>query len=161
MDAQLRATPRASSRAVAAILVGGFISGALDLASAFISFGWGVPRAIAGGLLGPTAMQGGAGIWALGVFLHFFITCAAAAVYYGASRTLPFLRTHPFVCGLFFGIAVFLVMNLIVLPLSALHSAGPYTLRGLIQGILVHMVLVGLPISYSVRLFTRRDGVRL
>ena len=47
------------------------------------------------------------------------------------------------------------VMNLIVLPLSALHSAGPYELRDLLQGLLVHMVVVGLPISYSIRRFVR------
>jgi len=62
---------------------------------------------------------------------------------------------HPVVCGLFFGIAVFLVMNLIVLPLSAIHFKGPYTLRGLIQGLLVHMICIGLPISFSVRQFSK------
>jgi hypothetical protein len=144
-----------NGRVLPAIFVGGTVAGALDLAMAFNSFGWGVPRAIAGGLLGPEAMQGGTGVWILGVFLHFFITCAAAAVYYSASRQLPFLRSNWLVCGLFFGIAVFLVMNLIVLPLSALHSVEPRALRSLIEGILVHMFLVGLPISYSVRYFTK------
>jgi len=142
-------------RVLTAILVGGFVAGALDLAMAFNTYGWGVPRAIAGGLLGPEATQGGTGVWILGVFLHFFITCVAAAIYFFASRRLPFLRTSWLVCGLFFGIAVFLVMNLIVLPLSALHSVGPRTLRSLIEGILVHMFMVGLPISFSVRYFTR------
>ena len=56
-------------------------------------------------------------------------------------------------CGLFFGVAVQEVMNLVVLPLSALHARGPYQLHGLIQGLLVHMVVVGLPISFSVRRF--------
>ena len=41
-------------------------------------------------------------------------------------------------CGLFFGAAVEEVMNLVVLPLSALHSTGPYQLRDLIQGLLIH-----------------------
>jgi hypothetical protein len=46
-------------------------------------------------------------------------------------------------------------MNLIVLPLSALRAKGPYQLRDLIQGLLVHMVVVGLPISFSVRRFVK------
>ena len=58
-------------------------------------------------------------------------------------------------CGLFFGAAVEDVMNLIVLPLSALHARGPYQLHDLILGLLVHMVIVGLPISFSVRKFAR------
>jgi hypothetical protein len=133
------------------VLVGGMIAGALDLAAAFISYGWGVPRGIASGLLGPSARQGGVGTYILGVCLHFFIALSAAAVYYLASRKLEFLKEHALVCGLFFGIAVFLVMNLIVMPLSAIHFYGPYSLRGLIQGLLVHMFCIGLPISFSVQ----------
>ena len=143
-------------RPVAAILVGGLLAGALDLTSAFVFYGWNVPKGIAGGLIGPaTARAGGMGIWALGVFLHFFITCAAAAVYWAFSRRLVFLRQHALVCGLFFGIAVFLVMTLIVLPLSAIHAHAPLERHDLIQGLLVHMVFVGLPIAYSVRAFAR------
>src|SRR5271155_2077793 len=143
------------SRAVLAIFVGGLIAGALDLTSAFLTFGWGVPRAIAGGLLGRGAMQGGAGTWVLGVFLHFFIACSAAAIYYAASRKLGFMTEHAVVCGAFYGIAIFLVMNLVVLPLSALHAKGPYQLRGLIQGLLVHMIIIGLPIALSVKRFSK------
>jgi hypothetical protein len=51
--------------------------------------------------------------------------------------------------------AVELVMGYIVLPLSALHDRGPYELRDVIQGLLVHMVVVGLPISFSVRRFAK------
>jgi hypothetical protein len=50
---------------------------------------------------------------------------------------------------MFYGIVVFLVMYLVVMPLCAFHYEGPYTLRGLLQGIIVHMLLVGLPIGYS------------
>jgi len=42
------------------------------------------------------------------------------------------------------------VMNLVVLPLSALHARGPYELHDLILGLMVHMVVIGLPIAYSV-----------
>jgi len=41
------------------------------------------------------------------------------------------------------------------LPLSALHAKGPYALHDLILGLLVHMVVVGLPISFSVRWFAK------
>jgi RNase H-fold protein (predicted Holliday junction resolvase) len=54
---------------------------------------------------------------------------------------------------LFFGAAVEDVMRFIVLPLSALHARGPYQLRDLILGLAVHTVVVGLPISFSVRRF--------
>jgi hypothetical protein len=134
------------------IVVGGLTAGALDATTAFITYGWRMPRGIASGLLGAKAFQGGTGTWILGLLLHFFITVCAAAVYWLASRKLEFLKTHFFVCGLFYGIAVFLVMNLVVLPLSALPGPiGPFTVAGLYQGLLVHMFLVGLPIAISLR----------
>jgi hypothetical protein len=143
------------NNAVLAIAVGGGTAGALDLLQACILFGWDIPLAIAGGLLGREAFHGGVGTYVLGVALHFFIACSAAAVYYAASRRLRFMTEHPLVCGLFFGAAVQEVMNLVVLPLSALHSRGPYKLHDLIQGLLVHMVVIGLPISFSVRRFAK------
>jgi len=153
--AALQDSRSAKRGAVWAIAVGGAVAGTLDLLQASILFGWDIPLSIAGGLLGRQAVQGGAGTYLLGVVLHFFIATAAAAIYYAVSRRLTFLAGHPLVCGLFFGGAVEEVMRLIVLPLSALHARGPYELHDLIQGLVVHMVVVGLPIAYSVRKFSR------
>jgi hypothetical protein len=144
--------------AVWAIAVGGVTAGTLDLLQACILFGWDIPLAIAGGLLGPKAFQGGVGTFVLGVCLHFFIACSWATIYYAASRRLSFLTEHPLVCGLFFGAAVEEVMNLVVLPLCALHARGPYQLKDLILGLLVHMIVIGLPIAFSVSRFASRRG---
>ena len=155
MTGDSRPRPSGKRNALLAIAVGGGVAGTLDLLQASILFGWNIPLAIAGGLLGRQAFQGGAGTYVLGVLLHFFIACSAAAVYYAASRKLSFMTEHPLVCGLFFGAAVEEVMNLVVLPLSALHAKGPYKLHDVILGLLVHMVVVGLPISFSVRRFAK------
>src|SRR5215470_5039509 len=138
-----------------AIGIGGVVAGSLDLLQACILFGWDIPLSIAAGLLGRQALHGGPGTYILGVLLHFFIACSAAAVYYAGSRKLTFLVEYPFVCGLFFGAAVEDVMRLVVLPLSALHAKGPYEWDDLVLGLVVHMAIVGLPISYSVRRFGR------
>ena len=141
--------------AVLAIGVGGLVAGAVDLTQACILFGPHIPLAIAGGLVGRRAFQGGVGYYALGVFLHFFIALSAAAVFYAASRKLAFMTDHPLVCGQLYGIMVELVMSYIVLPLSALHARGPYDLHDVLVGLGVHMVVIGLPISYSARRFGR------
>jgi hypothetical protein len=133
------------------ILVGGAAAGTFDLTAAFLTYGPRVPRAIAGGLLGPQALHGGIGTYILGIFLHYFIAFSAATIYCLASRKLDFLYDHFFVCGLFYGIAVYLVMKLIVLPLCAYHAMGPYQYRDLVQGLLVHMLIIGLPISFALR----------
>src|SRR5947207_14037059 len=138
------------------ITLGGLSAGILDLTQAFILIGTKVPLGIAGGLLGRQAAHGGGvSIYALGVFLHFFIALSAATFYYVASRKLEFLKEHWLICGLFYGAAVDQVMTLVVLPLSALHARGPYKLHDLVLGIGVHMFTVGLPISFSVRRFAK------
>jgi len=140
--------------ALLAIGIGGLIVGALDLAQAITLFGKKVPLLVAGGLLGKGALHNGsAGTYALGIFLHFSIAFLVATIYYIASRRLRFLIEHPLVCGLFYGAAVDQVMTLIVLPLSALHARGPFKLHDLLLGIAVHSVVVGLPISFSIRRF--------
>ncbi len=42
-------------------------------------------------------------------------------------------------------------MNRIVLPLYALYAQDPYQLHDLIQALLVHMVVIRLTVSFSVR----------
>ena len=54
--------------------------------------------------------------------MHFFtafIACSAAVVYYVVSTRLVILRQRVIVPGAVFGILVYLFMNLVVLPLSA------------------------------------------
>jgi hypothetical protein len=145
-----------SRRAVFAIGIGGLVAGTLDLLQACIYFGWDIPLVIAGGLLGRKAFSGGAGTYILGVALHYFIALSAAAIYYAASRRLTYLKESWIICGLFFGAAVDDFMRLVVLPLSALHSHGPYELQDLLKGVCTHMVVVGLPIAFSVKRFAPR-----
>jgi hypothetical protein len=142
-------------KAVLAIGAGGLIAGTLDLGETLVVFGARSPLAIAAGMLGQNAFRGGAAIYILGVLLHYLIVFSAAAIYFAASRRLHFLIEYRLICGLFFGGAIDAVMRLVVLPLSALHARGPYQYHDLVLGLVVHMVLVGLPISFSVQRFGR------
>lgn len=145
------------SKALAAIGWGGLIAGILDITTAFIR--WRPPvrllQFIASGLLGSGAFQGGLGTAALGLALHFFIAFSAAAIYYAASRKLAFLRQRPVVWGLFYGIAVYMFMTWVVVPLSAVHrSQTPFSATGLALSLLTHMFCVGLPIALAVRRYS-------
>lgn len=137
------------------ILIGGFIAGLLDMTSAYISFGRYMPIGIAGGLVGKAGLHISVGLYILGLAIHYLIAFSAATAYCLASKWLPFLRENFIVCGVFFGAGFFLFMQLVVLPLSAYHAMGPYTYRGLVQGVLAHVFLIGLPISTSLRIFSR------
>jgi hypothetical protein len=137
------------------ILVGGGIAGLLDMTSAYISFGRYMPIGIAGGVVGAAGRHVSAGQYILGLSIHYLIAFSAAAAYCLVSKKLDFLRDHFVVCGIFYGIGFFLFMQLVVLPLSAYHAMGPYQYRGLVQGLLAHIFLIGLPISASLRLLSK------
>lgn len=144
-------------RALRAALLGGLVAGALDIAYAFVAYGllgvtpFRILHSVASGWLGKAAYDGGAATAALGLASHLFIACVAALIYVLASRRLPMLTTHPLICGGLFGLAVFIAMNYVIVPLSAAVVGPP---RGVFYplGVLVHVVLVGMPIA----LFARR-----
>jgi hypothetical protein len=147
-------SPRA--RAASTILLAGIVAGALDLSDAFLWFGFqGVSpiricQHIASGLLGRASFAGGNATALLGAALHFAMTCIMATIYYAASVRLPPLNRHAAAFGVLYGLAIFVVMNQVVVPLSA-ATAGTFTWPGLANGLLIHMLGVGLPIALIVR----------
>ena len=141
------------ARARDTIVFGGLTAGVLDLADAFVvtALNGGTPmrvlHAIASGLLGRAAYDGGVATAALGLCLHFFIATSAATVFYLASLKLPFLRRRPLAWGPIFGLGVWAVMYLIVLPVT---FGRPFTmppLTNLLNQLGIHALGVGLPIA--------------
>ncbi len=149
-------------RAGKAILWGGGIAGAWDIAFAIVYYGLrngataiGVLQSVAGGLLGRTvARAGGYPTAALGLACHFFIALGAAALFFAASRWIPFLTKRAVISGLLFGAAVYFFMNMVVVPLSAYHGK-PWPPPFDPWAILAHMVGVGLPIALATRRCSR------
>jgi hypothetical protein len=146
--------------AVRAVLWAGFACGVLDITAAFVVYGlFGakpVPllQGIASGLLGLRAFQGGLSTALLGLLCHFVIAFGAASVYFVASRTFLFLIQNAVVSGALYGVAVYFFMNRIVVPLSAV-AKRPFSMKLMIIGVVIHIFCVGLPISLSVRRFSR------
>jgi hypothetical protein len=141
--------------ALLAIGVAGLVGATLDLLQACILVGHDIILVITYGLVGEKALKGGFSNYALGVLLHVVISLIFATFYYAVSRKLKFMTEYPFVCGLCFGAGVHLVMMLIVLPLSALHQYDPITIRGMRLGLLIHMVVFGLPVAYGISYFAK------
>src|SRR4051812_34343036 len=142
-------------RAFRAIAITGLIVGAMDITSAFIlaiSRGSTVTRLlqfVASGLIGPKAFEGGTATAALGLGLHFVIAFGLVAVFYVASRSLAFIPRHAVISGIIYGLIVFAVMNLIVLPLSA--AKPRHSLTGDLIQIGIHVFIIGLPTSLLIR----------
>jgi len=147
------------SHPFAAIFSAGLLCGVMDITAAFITW-WpkGVkPRrllqGIAAGWLGPESFKGGIPTAALGLAFHFLIAFTAATVFYLASRQLTFMINRPVISGVLYGIAVYLVMYWIVMPLSNFH--GTKTVTSSIVAIITHIVCVGLSISLVIHRFSR------
>jgi hypothetical protein len=148
--------------ALRTIAITGLIVGAMDITAACIqavSRGATVTRLlqfVASGLIGPKAFQGGAATAVLGLALHFVIAFSLVAVFYAASRRIVFLRRQAVISGLIYGLIVFGVMNLIVLPLSA--AKPRHSLTGDLIQIGIHMFVIGLPTALLVRRFSGADA---
>ena len=143
------------------MLYGTLVVGALDALDAIVFFGLrGVApvrifHSIAAGLLGRSAFQGGVATAALGVCLHFFIAFLIVSVFYLASLGAPVLTRYPVTAGVLYGIAVYFVMNDVVVPLSA-AGRGPFVLPVFVNGILIHALGVGVPSAWFARLASVR-----
>jgi len=133
-----------------AILLGGLVAGTIDIgAAALINFASPIRILyfVAGGLLGKSALAGGASIALLGLVLQWLMSLIIAAVYVVAGRRLPILRRRWLVGGLAYGVVTFFVMNYVVVPLSAWAKAPTFTVEKFVENMLA-MLLFGLIVGY-------------
>lgn len=150
--------------ALRAILLGGGLAGFADFVYPTLMsvINGGSPLqpwlGVASGLLGAAARQGGLGTAALGVCLHFFICIAAAALLWLLVKHVKFLPRQWVVLGVLHGIAVLLVMNYVILPLSGI-GRSIYPLEQLHVHAFWHIVLVGLPTAFFVARGLRHNPI--
>jgi hypothetical protein len=137
-----------------AIGYGTLAVGGLDALAAIVTFGlrgmtpYRLFQGIAVGLLGRASFEGGWSTSALGVVLHFCVALGIVTTLVVASRFLPALARRPLLVGPLYGVVAFFVMNLVVIPLSAI---GTVVLRwpAAINGLLIHALLVGPPAAIA------------
>jgi uncharacterized membrane protein YagU involved in acid resistance len=151
-----------SSSAALPILIGGLIAGTLDITYACVySYAMRGTRparilqSVASGVFGERAFAGGLKMAVAGLAFHFLIAITAAALYFLASRQLKFLIRQPILCGMLYGVCIYLFMNFVVLPLSAIPFKMTYPWPSLLGGLLIHMLGIGLPIALAVRVYSK------
>ncbi len=154
-------TSPSRARLLTPILAGGLAAGVLDLAAALgqAALGGTSPerllQAIASGLLGSAAYQGGWSTALLGLLAHFIIATGAATVFVLAALRIPSLLAAPWVSGPLFGLAVWATMRFVVVPLSAFPHAQSAEPSALASAMLIHVLFVGLPIAFAARAASR------
>lgn len=145
----------AAVRVLSAAILGGLIAGTVDIGAAALISGIDPSRIqqfIAGGLLGPAALQGGAHTMWLGLFLQWGMSILIAAIFVVAALRLRWLTTRWILAGLAYGVIVFVVMNYVVMPLSAWHHINRFKPLSFIENVAA-MLVFGLIVAFSTRRF--------
>ena len=144
-----------------AIALAAVVAGSLDLIFAFTFHGvmshvspTRVLQSIATGWFGMDALNGGVSTAAIGFFSHYGILLGAALVYYGATQVCPWLDRHAYLCGMVFGIGIYGVMHLVVLPLSN-APAFKGTTVGTIADFSMHVLVIGPAMALTLRRFVQ------
>ena len=106
---------------------------------------------IASGALGESAFAGGIATALLGALFHYIISIVIAGVFILSVDRIPLLRRYFIPGSLLYGFGVFIVMNMIVTPLSATPPLPAPTTPQLIVAILDHILVFGLLLGILVR----------
>jgi uncharacterized membrane protein YagU involved in acid resistance len=142
------------------VVLGAIVIGTLDILYAIVFW---YPRgvaparifqSIAAGLYGPASFSGGTRTVVIGAALHYFIALCIVLVYWLAGRRYEILLRRPILYGSVYGILVYMVMNYVVIPLSATNRPA-FLLSWVVCSVLVHAFLIGVPAALFARAAVR------
>lgn len=113
---------------------------------------------IASGILGNAAFSEGMASVILGMACHFFIALTWSAVFFFLQPATSRFMKGKAGTSILYGVIIWIVMNLIVLPLSAVEQ-GPFTATKIFTGAGILIVAAGLPMAYFFdRYYIARNG---
>lgn len=148
---------------VVTILVTSLLVAILDITAAVLTYyiingriPFRIFQYIASAAVGPGAFSTGVGMNLLGAFFHFFIALVFTSLFFILYSKLPILSKNKFIVGLLYGVLIWMIMNLVVLPLTLLPATAFHLLQVAI-GITTLMICVGLPISVIAHSYYKRD----
>lgn len=147
--------PAAKNNALKTIVLAGLLVGSLDILSAFVDYyiatgkgPGGVLRYVASGFFGKEAFAGGTGMALWGLFFHFVIAFSFTIFFYWLYSRIKFLSSRVILTAILYGIFVWMVMNLLVVPMSNTpKSPAPVKVYKIIKSALILIFMIGLPLS--------------
>jgi hypothetical protein len=142
-------------RLLFAVLYGGLVAGTLDIGMAALLNSASplvVLVFIASGILGKAAYHAGLAGAALGLGLQWAMSLAIAFIYALGRERVEALKQSWVLGGALYGIAIFLVMNFVVVPLSRAVPQPAFTPFALLANLLT-MILFGLIVAFFAHRF--------
>src|SRR4051812_24780647 len=143
------------SKLRAKILQAGLLVGTLDILSAFIYYYIKsgktnflvIFKFIASGIFGKGAGDGGDFMILAGFILHYAIAFSFTIFFFWLYTKTDLLAKNRILTGIAYGIFVWSVMNLIVVPFSnTVHR--PFKIEGALINMGILIVCIGLPLSF-------------
>ena len=141
------------------IFLSGLIAGTLDILAALVIYDFilqkttsiKILQSIASGIFKKDAYSGGSQMALYGLLIHYFIALTFAWFYFTIYPYFNFLKKNTLLSGVLYGIFVWIIMNLVVLPtffplLPEKHLDFP-----LILSILILIFCIGIPIASITR----------
>jgi hypothetical protein len=115
-----------------------------------------VMQYVASGALGNAAFAGGLAIALLGLIIHFLISFVVAGVFILSADRISLLRRNVIFGSILYGVGVFVVLYVVILPLSAAPPV-PLQTMDIIELIIEHVLVIGLPLGLFVRRTTKTN----
>jgi len=144
---------RILERPVSLVVRATVVAGTLDVLSAAIYAvvagrnPFVVPIGIASAIW-PGAQKAGVAAILVGLLLHFAIMFVMASVFVAAAQRMRWMAAQPASAGALYGLLLWAVMNLVVLPLRWPSLFPHFTSQSLVEQLFSHIVLVGIPIAW-------------
>lgn len=147
-------------------LLTGFVAGTLDGLAAAISYyvqtgqdPLNVYRFIASGVFDTQAFSGGVPMAVLGIVFHYIIAFGWTILFFMLAARFNVLLKNWFITGIAYGIFVWIIMNLIIVPLSLVPmKAGPREWIEIVRGATILILCIGLPIAFSASKYLKRSN---
>ncbi|MGV8093560.1 MAG: hypothetical protein AB2L24_17000 [Mangrovibacterium sp.] len=144
------------------ILFAGLLTGTLDILAAIIQtylYG-GNPvkmfQYITSGVFGEKSFAGGLTYAFYGLAFHYAIAFAWTILFFLIYPKMKFLKRNRLLTGTGYSVFIWVVMNLVVLPLSNVPQS-PFHIQSAVTDMLILMAAVGLPLSYLADRFFSTD----
>jgi len=139
------------------LLLTGLLAGLLDAVAAtllFLARGNKDPRMlfkyIASAVYGKEAFARGDSMFFRGLLFHFLIAMSWVAIYFFLHARIPWLGDHPLPAAVGYGILVWIVMNLVVVPNSR-AMPRPFSPAFALINVVILVLAIGLPAAYLAR----------
>lgn len=155
------ATKSYTSSAFRNILLTGLFAGTLDgIAALVLNYKIDpalIFRFIASGVFGKAAFAGGPEMVIAGVIFHYLIALLFTAAFYLVYSFFNGIFKNKYVIAIIYGGTAWLIMNLVVVPLSKIGMHLPNILN-IVIGVLVLIICLGLPIALRADKFYSRKN---